>query len=150
LTSAAKCCTLLHMTKTLNPPTRPPRVSVPVTAEVLQAFERIAAAGNMSTGGAIAGWLEDTLDAAQYVAQLMEKARAAPQLVAREMHAYALGLADESGQLLRDIADKAKADRSAAGMRKRDDSGAVSPSPPPSNTGGKVPRENPSPRGRKS
>ena len=138
------------MTKTLNPPTRPPRVSVPVSAEVLAAFERLAAAGNMSTGGAIASWLEDTLEAAQYVALTMEKARAAPKVVAREMHAFALGLADETGQLLREIADKGKADRAAPGMRQRAGSGAVGPVPPSSNTGGKVPRENPSPRGRKS
>jgi hypothetical protein len=147
LTYAAMCCKLLHMTKTLTPPTRPPRVSVPVSGEVLEAFERLAAAGNMSVGGAIAGWLEDTLDAAQYVALTMEKARAAPKVVAREMHAYALGLADESGQLLRDIAARGKVDRAAAGMRQRDDSGAVSPSPPSSNTGGKVPRVNPKTKG---
>ena len=137
------------MTKTLHPPTRPPRVSVPVTSDVLDAFERLAAAGNMSTGKAIASWLEDTLDAAKYVALTMEKARAAPKIVAREMHAYALGLSDETGQLLRDIAAKGKVDRAAVGMRKRPGSGAGYPSPPSSNTGGKVPQVNPNPRGPK-
>ena len=144
------CRKLLHMTKTLTPPTRPPRVSVPVSSEVLDTFERIAAAGNMSTGKAIASWLEDTLDAAEYLATKMVQARAAPKLVAAELHAYALGMADETNQLMKDLQAKGRADRVAAGMRKRDDSGAVSPSPPSSNTGGKVPRVNPNPRGLKS
>lgn len=141
------CCILLHMTKTLTPPTRPPRVSVPVTAEVLDTFERLAAAGNMSTGKAIASWLEDTIDAADYLASKMVQARAAPKIVAAELHAYALGMADETNQLMTDLQAKGRADRAAAGMRKRGDSGAVTHTPPPSNTGGKVPRVNPNTKG---
>ena len=138
------------MTKTLTPPTRPPRVSVPVSSEVLDTFERLAAAGNMSTGKAIASWLEDTLDAAEYLASKMVQARAAPKLVAAELHAYALGLADETNQLMKDLQAKGRADRaqssSAAPTRAR----AARPDPPSSNTGGKVPRVNPNPRGLKS
>ena len=144
------CRKLLHMTKTLTPPTRPPRVSVPVSAEVLDTFERLAAAGNMSTGKAIASWLEDTIEAAEYLASKMIQARAAPKIVAAELHAYALGMADETNQLMKDLQAKGRADRVAAGMRQRPDSGAGSPSPPSSNTGGKVPRVNPNPRGLKS
>lgn len=138
------------MTKTLTPPTRPPRVSVPVSSEVLDTFERLAAAGNMSTGKAIASWLEDTLDAAEYLASKMVQARAAPKLVSAELHAYALGMADETNQLMRDLQAKGRADRAAVGTAQRHVSGTVSPSPPASNTGGKVPRVNPNPRGLKS
>ena len=54
---AATCSRLLHMDKQLSPPTKPPRVSVPVTEEVLEVFQRLAKAGNMSTGRAIASGL---------------------------------------------------------------------------------------------
>ena len=72
---AAKCCKVLHMDKELSPPTKPPRVSVPVTEEVLLVFQRLAKAGNMSTGRAIAEWLGDTVEAAEYMASTMERAR---------------------------------------------------------------------------
>lgn len=133
------------MNKTLSPP-KPPRVSVPVSAEVLETFQRLAAAGNMSTGKAMAQWLEDTLEAAEYMAVTMERARAAPKVVMRELHAYALGLADETGQLMRDIAKKGRKDMAAGGggVGRACETGPDSPSrgfpiPPPCNTGGKVP-----------
>ena len=94
------------MDKNITPPKKPPRVSVPMSAEVLEVFQRLAKAGNMSTGRAIAEWLSDTVEAAQYMASKMEQARAAPKLVMREMHAYALGLADETGELMRILAEK--------------------------------------------
>ena len=43
----------------------------------------------------------------------MERARAAPKIVMREMHAYALGLADETGDLMRTIAKKSKEEKAA-------------------------------------
>jgi hypothetical protein len=142
------------MDKNLSPPTKPPRISVPVSAEVLQVFKRLAKAGNMSTGGAIAEWLADTVEAAEYMAATMERARAAPKVVMREMHAYALGLADETGQLMRDIAKKGEKDRAPRRVRggglggagdaradAPDAQNAASPIPPSCNTGGKVPRK---------
>nr|CRY96483.1 hypothetical protein [uncultured prokaryote] len=138
---------MLHMDKKLSPPTKPPRVSVPVTAEVLAVFERLAKAGNMSTGRAMAEWLGDTVEAAEYMASTMERARAAPKVVMREMHAYALGLADETGELMRNLAKKGESERS----RRAVGSGGVAPAapevpaaspiPPPCNTGGKLPRK---------
>ena len=126
---------MLHMDKTLPPPTKPPRVSVPVTDEVLQVFQRLAKAGNMSVGRAMAEWLGDTVEAAEYMASTMERARAAPKVVMREMHAYALGLADETGQLMRDLAAKGADARRASEAKPPRPSSA--PFPPSSNTGGK-------------
>lgn len=131
-----------QMTKTLPPPIKPPRVSVPVSDEVLVAFKRLAKAGNMSTGAAIAQWLADTVEAAQFLALKMEQAREAPKQVMREMHAYALGLADETGELMRTISAKGKA-VPQGDAKARTGGAAVSkppkPSKPPScNTGGKV------------
>jgi len=139
LASAARCCIMLHMNKTLSPPTKQPRISVPVDAETLAVFQRMAKAGNMSTGGAIAEWLSETVEAAEFMASKMEQARAAPKVVIREMHAYALAMADETGQLMRDLSAKGAADRAerraatAAPARP-----AADTIPPSCNTGGKV------------
>ena len=137
------------MDKNITPPKKPPRVSVPMSAEVLEVFQRLAKAGNMSTGRAIAEWLSDTVEAAQYMASKMEQARAAPKLVMREMHAYALGLADETGELMRNIAEKGTQERAKALLamaRKRSAGGGEQGlsdtlTPPVSNTGGKVSRK---------
>lgn len=126
-----------QMDKILSPPSKPPRVSVPLSAEALVVFQRLAKAGNMSTGRAIAEWLNDTVEAAEYMATTMERARAAPKIVMREMHAYALGLADETGDLMRQIAEKGKADRAADASAVASTLGGV-PIPPPCNTGGKL------------
>jgi hypothetical protein len=79
-------------------------------------------------------WLADTGDAAEFMAETMEKARAAPKIVMRELHSYALGLVDETGSVLERMR--------AAGATARDARSAPRPagrtaSPPPSNTGGK-------------
>lgn len=145
---------MLHMTKTLSPPTKPPRVSVPVSAETLVIFERLAKAGNMSTGKAIAEWLSDTVEAAELMASTMERARAAPKIVTAELHAMMLGMAEQT----KELADKYRKFKGpiaeAEGVRR----GALAPPrspaasvPPSCNTGGKVPGENPRPkRGGKS
>lgn len=146
---------MLHMDKNINPPSKPPRVSVPVSAEVLEVFQRLAKAGNMSTGKAMAEWLSDTVEAAEVMASTMERARAAPKIVMREMHAYALGLADETGELMRQITRKGEIERSrqaTAVARKRsagDGSGLPREpgTPPVSNTGGKVPEKGKKSRG---
>lgn len=138
---------MLRMDKKLSPPQKPPRVSVPLSAEVLEVFQRLAKAGNMSTGRAIAEWLSDTVEAAEYMATTMERARAAPKLVMKEIHAYALGLADETGDLMRHLADKGKAERAKASdtqARRRSagvrGAGLSESAPPSCNTGGKVPK----------
>lgn len=99
LSFAAMCSKMQHMNKTVYPPTKPPRVSVPVSAEVLTIFERLAKAGNMSTGRAMAEWLSDTVEAAELMASTMERARAAPKIVTAELHAMMLGMADQTKEL---------------------------------------------------
>ena len=103
------------------------------------AFKRLAKAGNMSTGAAIAEWLKDTVEAAEFMALKMEQARAAPKLVMKEMHAYALGLADETGELMKQISDMGKAGKVGDAQARQTASAAPKPVEPPScNTGGKV------------
>src|SRR5690606_29055188 len=99
------------------------RVTVPVAPEVQEVFRRLSEASGMSVGKAMGDWLSDTSEAAIAMAELMEKAREQPKLVARQLHGYALGLTDMTTELLDDL------------RRKR-----VAVTPPVSNTGGKLPK----------
>lgn len=123
------------------PETKPIRLTITVTPEVHAAFERLSAASGNSMSRCMGEWLGDTLEAVDYTATLMEKARQAPKLVMREVHAYALGLADETGALLEKVRSEAGAGR--AGGRGARAARAGGANPPPCNTGGKVPPKNP-------
>lgn len=127
----------MHHMKTTTPPSKDIRLTIPVTPEVHAAFTRISNASGMPVGRAMAEWLGDTLEAAEYLADMLEKARSAPRLVAQQLHAYAHGLTDETGALLQRIREEGK----RAG-RSSTRSGLADPafSPPSCNTGGKVPR----------
>lgn len=113
------------------------RVTVPVRSDVLETFQRLAKAGSMSTGKAMGEWLADTSDAAQFMAQKMEQARAAPRIVAREMHAYALGLADETGALIERVREKGREARQRGATSGAPGDGATGPTPRPVIRGGK-------------
>ncbi len=89
-----------HAQKPLFADQKPVRVTVPVTPEVQEAFQRLAAASGISTGKAMGEWLEDTLEGVLTMAEMLEKARRAPKQAVSEMHAYALGLADMTSDLM--------------------------------------------------
>jgi len=143
---------MLHMNKTVSPPTKPPRVSVPVSADVLVVFEPLAKAGNMSTGKAMAEWLSDTAEAAELMASTMERARAAPKLVTAELHAMMLGMADQTKELQDKYSKFRGSIDAGATERKRSAPGDTSALIPPScNTGGKVSGgKQPIPKGKSS
>ncbi len=84
------------------------RLTITVTPEVHATFKRMAETANMSISRAMGDWLGDTLDAAEVVVGMMEKARAAPKLAIREMHQFALGLSDETGEMLENIRRKSR------------------------------------------
>jgi hypothetical protein len=129
----------------MNPRNSRIRLTIPVTPEVHDAFTRIGKAASISTGRAMGEWLADTLDAAAYLADTLEKARAAPRQVAQQLHAYALGLSDETGTLLEQIRKGSKAAGEEAAQRSAD--GSFDPfTPRPSNTGGKVPKNTNQPK----
>jgi hypothetical protein len=112
-----------------TPPPKNVRLTITVTPEVHEAFVQLSKAGNMSISRAMGEWLGDTLDAVKFTAEKMQQARAAPKIVMREMHAYALGLADETGALMKRVREQ-----SPSGKRSADGD-----FPPPSLTGGKSP-----------
>ena len=57
----------------------------------------------MSTGKAMGEWLADTMEGAVTMAEMLEKARRAPKQAVSEMHAYALGLADMTSELMQTL-----------------------------------------------
>lgn len=80
-------------------------------------------------------WLGDTVEAAEFMADKMEQARAAPRLVLRELHAYSLGLSEELSGVITKMRDKPGAGTGAEASAPR--LAARQVSPPSSNTGGK-------------
>ena len=150
----------MHMNKLLSPPTIR-RVTVPVTDEVHAVFQRLSKATGMSTGKAMGEWLSDTIESVAYTADKVEQARSAPALVARELHAYALGMADETGALVeraRALGKAVRTERAASGQGARSAPGPVverlaalrTSAPPSCNTGGKVPPKQAKRRGKPS
>lgn len=121
----------------LFPEQKPIRVTVPVTPEVQAAFQRLAAASGMSTGKAMGEWLADTVEGAVTMAEMLEKARRAPKQAVSEMHAYALGLADMTTELMDNL--RRRSGRGKAGAEVETAAGgtasataAPAPFPPPS------------------
>lgn len=125
---------MLHMNKTFSPLSKPARVSVPIAPEVHAVFKRLSDATGRSLGSVVAEWLADTSQSAALVAEKFEQVRGSTRLVSAELHAYALGMADESGEVIRRV--KAAA---VEGTRGRGVAAAAAV-PPSCNTGGKVPK----------
>lgn len=109
------------------------RLTIPVTEEVHKVFQTIGEATSMPTGRAMGEWLADTIDAAKFMAEKVVQARAAPRLVAQEMHAYALGLVDETSAVLDKVRQTGRTGTGASGSPRAP--GQAARSIPPSNTG---------------
>lgn len=115
------------------------RLTISVSPEVHAAFQRMATASGLSISRAMGDWLGDSVEAAEFMAEKLEEARRAPRAIVQELHAYAHGLVDETGEILRRVAQagrKTAPDGPHAG-RPGPSSGATFP--PLCNTGGKVP-----------
>ena len=152
-----------HPQTTLFEDQKPVRVTVPVRPEVLAAFQRLAAAQGVSTGKAMGEWLADTMEGVDALVDLLEKARKAPKLAAREIHSYALGLTDLTSELLEEVSKRSRkgvpgpargtvraAGSAAEGAPPRGEGAAARKAaarktapltPPVGNTGGKVPKK---------
>ena len=81
----------MHHMKTPPSPRRslvePPRVrvTVPVSAETLEAFQHYAAASGMSVGRAMGDWLGEQVSAVTYAALRFEEVREAPGAIALQL-----------------------------------------------------------------
>jgi hypothetical protein len=123
------------MTSTPSPTSQNVRLTISVTPEVHETFQRLSKASSMSISKAMGEWLGDTLEAAEFMAEKMEQARAAPKVVMREMHAYALGLVDETSDLMARMKKKGQTqDGGDASAPRRP---VAAPSPRPVIRGGK-------------
>lgn len=115
------------------------RLTVSLPPSVHAAFARLAKVSGSSIGREIGDFLAETVEAVEFTASKMEQARDAPRLAMREMHAYALGLADETGQILQTMRGHRVKGIGASSEPATPEKARRRPSPPPSNTGGKVP-----------
>lgn len=136
------------------PPPKLVRTTISVDSDTLEVFQRLAAVSGKSQSRVIGEWLTDTMDAASLMADLMQKARDQPKLVAAELRGYALGLSDLTADLLEQVKGKSGAAATPAPNGKRSAVGAgddAAPrrlgdllgglTPPVGNTGGKLPRK---------
>ena len=124
-----------HAQKPLFADQKPVRVTVPVTPEVQEAFQRLAAASGMSTGKAMGEWLQDTLEGALAMAEMLEKARSAPKQAVRQMHSYVLGLTDVTSELLADLSKRSRKGATAAGRQTPTSAGSAGEGAPPRGEG---------------
>jgi hypothetical protein len=124
-----------HAQKPLFADQKPVRVTVPVTPEVQEAFQRLAAASGISTGKAMGDWLKDTLEGALAMAEMLEKARSAPKQAVRQMHSYVLGLTDVTSELLADLSKRSRKGATAAGRHTPTSAGSAGEGAPPRGEG---------------
>lgn len=124
-----------HAQKPLFADQKPVRVTVPVTPEVQEAFQRLAAASGISTGKAMGDWLKDTLEGALAMAEMLEKARAAPKQAVRQMHSYVLGLTDVTSELLADLSKRSRKGATSAGRHTPTSAGSAGEGAPPRGEG---------------
>jgi hypothetical protein len=123
--SGAEWCNMMQEN---TPPTKSlVRTTISVRPEVLDAFRRLCAVSGVSLSKGIGDWLADTVEAAEAMADLVEKAREQPKMVVRQLQGYALGLSDMTNDILEEL-------------RARPSAGSTADTPPVGNTGGKLPQ----------
>lgn len=84
------------------------RTTVPLSPEVHDLFTELAAIQRIPLGRAIAGWLDDSKDAAMFAVMQMRKAKAEPARVIRELHAMAEGAVTMADGLMVELRDAEK------------------------------------------
>lgn len=121
------------------------RLTVSISPQAHEAFSRMADAAGISLGRAIGGWLDDTLEGAQFVAAKMQEARTAPQRALDDLKALGGHLATgDADTVLEAIQREAAAARKGPPPRGVESSRAsAGESSPSSNTGIKSPRSAP-------
>ena len=112
------------------------RLTISVPVEVHAVFHRMAKASGMSLGAAMGDWLGDTIEAAEMMTAMTERARQAPKQVLRELNALALGYSDETGAALLAARKTSAAAAALRAAEPRPGGRREAGSPPSSNTGG--------------
>jgi hypothetical protein len=148
----------------LFPESKPLRVTVPISAEVHEAFQQLAAVQGCSVGRAMGEWMEGTLDGVQAMTQMLQKAKRSPREAVRHLNAYAVSISDLTESLLEDVrklpmpskaaakgaGSRVSASASLAAAKPASRTARTPFTPPPGNTGGKVPKDKAKGRGSKA
>ena len=130
---------MLHM----NTPHAPKsiRVTVPVSPEVLELFQRFSKLSGQSVGRSMGSWLEETRDGIAPMMEILEHHKKAPMKAIQTLQNYAGTLTDLSEDLFSKVAvmGRGEAELAAAvDASKRVTAKLKSGlTPPSSNTGGK-------------
>ena len=134
---------MLHM----NTPHTPKaiRVTVPVSPEVLELFQRFSRLSGQSVGRSMGSWLEETKDGIAPMMDILEHHKKAPMKAIQSLQAYAGTLTDLTGDLFdkvgkmdrgtEQLESAASSARSAVQTLQKAQKGVLTP--PSSNTGGK-------------
>lgn len=131
----------------MNTPPTPKniRVTVPVSPEVLELFQRLSAASGKSVGRLMAEWLDETREGLEPMIDIMVKFKTVPRAAVKALQLHANALTD----MAQSAVDAAmslspEGDRLVDGKRSAAASRAASVfigkgglTPPSSNTGGK-------------
>lgn len=127
----------MHHMKT-SPPPKNIRLTISVTPEVHATFERMASAGRMSMSRAMGDWLQDTVEAADFMAATLEKAKRMPSMATGELTGFAEAVTQQAQQILQSMAQgPGRGGNGAASAAQR---APARHSPPSGNTGGKGPK----------
>ena len=132
---------LLHM----NTPPIKIRVTVPVSPEVLERFQRLSRVAGQSVGRAMGEWLEETQSGLDPMIEILEQHKRAPLKAIQTLQNYSSTLSDMTADLFQSVKHLDESEASlaiaAASARTvdRDLKKALKGglTPPSSNTGGK-------------
>lgn len=121
------------------------RLSVPLTPEVQAVFQRLAEASGHSMGSTIAQWLNDTREAAQLMAENLERLRGAPGDLMMKVRLHTGTVEDMAEMAIQEAIQRQEqlehgdAGWPASALARDARRPAAHPlTPPSSNTGGKV------------
>ena len=128
-----------------TPHTKQIRVTVPVTPEVLEMFQRLSTASGKSVGRLMGEWLDETRDGLEPMIEIMTNFKKAPKAAVQALQLHAAALNEMTAGVVMDAmrldpeTGMAGTARSAAGpsrlLASLSAEGGLTP--PSSNTGGK-------------
>ena len=126
-------------------PLKTVRLSVPVTLEVQATFQRLAEVSGKSMAASMSQWLSDTKEAADLMADNLERLRGAPGDMVMRVRLHTSSIEDAAEAAIEQAISRAEQvefewEPGARRRLARDArAGALEPlTPPSSNTGGKV------------
>ena len=129
-----------------TPHIKPIRVTVPVTPEVLEMFQRLSTASGKSVGRLMGEWLDETREGLEPMIEIMINFKKAPKAAVQALQLHANALNEMTADVVKQ-AMRLKPDGSMDAESQAERDGIHEPSvslgkrgltPPSSNTGGKV------------